>query len=493
MLPDPDTAIADAAVADMLATGGDRRLDTDPHTGRNRYGCGFRPEEGLLHLGSCTGSTVTVPGFEAAGELLGRIGGADGADPVSTEAEHDRIRRRLTALLIPDDDRVDVVLTPSGTDAEYVTVHLAVGASDRPLLNIVTAPYEVGSGTVPAAGALHFDTLTPNGSTPEAGSPVDHALADRVTTRNVTVRRPDGTTRDADDIDDEMRELVAHGIESGSDVMVHVVAHSKTGMHAPSLDLLAELEQRYDDRLHVVVDAAQGRISRRGLREALAARRLVIVTGSKFYGGPPFAGAVLVPHRYAAVTGAAPPPKGFGDYFTAEQAPAEWEAWRSALPAGGNVGLLLRWEAAITEIERYYAVRPELRFEILQTFANRVPIVLDGVATVQVEESPSPLLTDDAQRLLESKQTVFSFAVRGAPGADRLREVQAHVRRGASEGAGRPVQIGQPVTVAADGESLLRVALGAPALCEYAAAPDPAAAIDEQLHVLITRLEEALR
>jgi hypothetical protein len=36
------------------------------------------------------------------------------------------------------------------------------------------------------------------------------------------------------------------------------------------------------------------------------------------------------------------------------------------------------------------------------------------------------------------------------------------------------------------------VALGAPALCEYAAATDPVAAIDEQLIVLVSRLEEAL-
>ncbi len=489
MSPDPDTALAD-----VLSAGGDRRLDVDPRTGRNRYGCGFRPEVGLLHLGSCTGSTVTVPGFRAAGALLHTLGGVEHPDPVSTEAEHARIRRRLTSMLIPDDDRVDTVLTPSGTDAEYVTLHLATGASDHKLLNIVTAPYEVGSGTVLAAGARHFDTLTPNGSVRNTRAEVDHLLADRVTTTTVDVRGADGATRDADEIDEEMRKLVAEGIDAGCDVMVHVVAHSKTGMHAPSLDLLAELEQRYGARLHVIVDAAQGRISRRGLREALAAGRLVILTGSKFYGGPPFAGAVFVPHRYARVTSEIPAPTGFGDYFTAEQAPVGWEAWRNALPAGGNLGLLLRWEAAMTEIERYYAVRPELRFEILQTFAARTPSVLDAVATVQVEASPSPLLTDDAQRLLESKQTVFSFAVRGVPEADRLRQVQACVRQNVGDGMdGRPVQIGQPVTVGAEGESLLRVALGAPALCEFAAAPDPTAAIDEQLSVLTTRLEEALR
>ena len=308
----------------------------------------------------------------------------------------------------------------------------------------------------------------------------------------VGVRRPDGSTRDAEEIDHEMRALVERGVECGNDVLVHVVAHSKTGMHAPSLDLLKDLERRFADRLHVVVDAAQGRISRRGLRDALGARRMVILTGSKFYGGPPFSGAVLVPHRYDAATHDGRPPAGFADYFTAEQAPESWIAWRTALPRGGNVGLLLRWEAAMFEIERYYSVAPDVRFDVLRAFAARVPTVLGAVATVEVEDSPSPLLTDHAQRLLESKQTVFSFAIRSMPEPDRLRWVQARLRRRGCGDGGRPIQIGQPVIVSDDGRGLLRVALGAPTLCEYAAAPDPVTAIDEHLHVLATQLEEAV-
>lgn len=481
----------DGALADLLASGGDSRLDVDPRTGLNRYGCGFRPEPGLLHLGSCTGSTVTEHGFDAAHDLLTAVTGSGGPAPTAMASAHDDVRRRLKELLLPDGDPADVVLTPSGTDAEYVTLDLAARAG-HPIVNIVTAPHEVGSGTVRAAGALHFDAITPNGSARDVGTPVDADLADRTSTVTVAVRRADGEARDADDIDDEMRALVERTLEGPSDVMVHVVAHSKTGMHAPTLGLLAELEHRFSDRLHVVVDAAQGRISRRGLREALAAGRMVIVTGSKFYGGPPFSGAVLVPPRYRAAVQEGPPPTGFGDYFTAEQAPESWAAWRSALPAGGNLGLLLRWGAAIAEIERYYAVRPDLRFDVLCRFAARVPAVLDAVAGVELEESPSTLLTDDAQRLLESKQTVFSFAVRGIPDAEGLRRVQAELRRRSVGAESLPVQIGQPVTVRDDGTSLLRVALGAPLLSEFAAAPDPVAAIDEHLVVLAARLEEVL-
>jgi hypothetical protein len=43
--------------------------------------------------------------------------------------------------------------------------------------------------------------------------------------------------------------------------------------------------------LHIVVDAAQGRCDAAELQAWLVAGAMVILTGSKFYGAPTFAGA----------------------------------------------------------------------------------------------------------------------------------------------------------------------------------------------------------
>ena len=51
-------------------------------------------------------------------------------------------------------------------------------------------------------------------------------------------------------------------------VLVHVVAHSKTGVHAPSLALLDELEAEHGARLLVVIDAAQARVGERVAAQA---------------------------------------------------------------------------------------------------------------------------------------------------------------------------------------------------------------------------------
>src|SRR5262249_46296743 len=153
-------------------------------------------------------------------------------------------------------------------------------------------------------------------------------------------------------------------------------AHSKTGVHAPSL-LCVERLRGISDDVVVVVDAAQGRFSRRGLRDVLANDYLVIITGSKFYGGPPFSGALLVPERFQPEQrGLNKLPSGFSDYFSAVEMPPTWNQIRRAQLKRANTGLLLRWSAALAEMDAYYEVPSELRLRVLRFFEAKVPEIL---------------------------------------------------------------------------------------------------------------------
>src|SRR5512140_3009025 len=58
------------------------------------------------------------------------------------------------------------------------------------------------------------------------------------------------------------------------------------------------------DRVQVVVDACQMRLGRPRLRKYLDRGCMVIVTGSKFFTGPPFSVALLVPAGFAGALGA---------------------------------------------------------------------------------------------------------------------------------------------------------------------------------------------
>lgn len=71
-------------------------------------------------------------------------------------------------------------------------------------------------------------------------------------------------------------------------------------------------------RNQVVVDACQLRSEEENIRKYVSLGFLTLVTGSKFYCGPPFCGAVLFPPAALAELEAGHEhlPAGFEDYFT---------------------------------------------------------------------------------------------------------------------------------------------------------------------------------
>lgn len=470
-------------ITSLLALGGDSRSCVDPATGLNKYGCANRPLPQVVEFGSCTASTISANGFMAAERLLRRLQALDLNEHLALALDEAFQNVRAEVLFLSTRQQVpgtELVLMPSGTDAEYLCLLLAMGWPDpRPVCNIVTGPLELGSGSELAAGGMFFDPLLPSGESSPESSAIDSEVAAAVNVCTVNVRHPDGRPRSPAEVDAEVLELAEQFIATGHHVLVHVVAHNKTGLHAPSLTHVDQMAERFGDRLSVVVDAAQGRFSRRGMIETLRKGYLAIVTGSKFFGGPAFAGGVLIPPRmHPEARGLTRLPQGCAHFMTRAQLPDDWSQLRSSLPASSTPGLLMRWEAAVAEMREYYATPSQLRLEILRAFERMVPelfqsewLVLDPI---------EPIIDEDFDRLLESKTTVFPFAIRCFPSdtLGRTKAELAHVYRWLNDdcsnlGTGlvaherrdlaRKFHIGQPVALAEDtenGPAILRVALG---------------------------------
>ena len=471
-------SVLELDTASLLASGGDTRHQRVELSGLNRYGCSFDPTPDVVEFGSCTGSSVGRRGYAAARALRDRLRRCAAPDRRALiEDLHEHHRRRIIELMIPG-GRADAVITPSGTDAELIPLVLFAAGHDQEIESVILGPGEVGSGTVGAAGASTFDAHTPNGWTTTVGADVDPALAARTTVTEVRIRDRDGAIRSAAAVDGEVEEVVESARRSGRRVLLHVVAHSKTGVHAPTLATVERLEQRHGADIAVVVDAAQGRISRRGLAASLGRGHMVILTGSKFFGGPPFSGVVLIPPTMRpGARGLGVFPAGFGRYFSRPFLPSEWGPQRASLPDTPNPGLLLRWEAALAEMDAYYAVEPAARLHVLRAFEQIAPSVLGSSPRLRVDPVDPPVISDEAERVLESKSTVFSFALATSGGkgltreelvdvhAQLYREVDGgHVQLSAAERAvlRRKIHIGQPVAV---GEgpvpaAVLRVAIG---------------------------------
>ena len=473
-------------LAELITSGSDNRLICK-HNGLNGYGCSALPRD-VIALGSCTCSSPTHRGITAAERTLETLRNADAE---SAEAFHDEserlcqsIRDRLAKLLqIPES--IDIALTPSGTDVELLALALTrlrarrlhaqqpVAQSKRGIVNIVVGPSEVGSGTPIASAGQHYDTLLPSGQQASCNEPVCQSLCDDVDIQTVDVRDAHGQMLPESMIDSMVIEIVGKAIDQEQHVLLHIVAQNKTGMHAPTLDCVTRITRDFPDDVTVVVDAAQGRISRQGLREALKRNYLVFITGSKFYGGPPFAGCLMVPPalqpRPEESLDEKCWPAGLADYLTAAEVPPHWRTIRERLGQWINVGAMLRWSAALEEIQAYYDVSDHARLKIMRCFEAAVPETFSQGDGIELMPVFAPIEDPHQERLLESKTTVFGFRVRiDGKLLDRATLRKWHQRinlpiettdspdRSALEAC---YHLGQPVPFA-DGSSALRIALG---------------------------------
>ena len=357
----------------ILAAGGDSRLTVAPHTGLNRYGTAPRPRPEAVHFSSSTASSISDYGF-ALCEMLRH-------DLLQAAIRHDvpldQLRWHLTDgviaqlldLLAIEAPEADVALAPSGSDTEMLAVMLAAAASDEPLTNILIAPEETGRAVALAGGGRFFDDAAGSGAPVCKGQ---IAWPDRsIEVRQVAIRTGDGTPRTTAEIEAELRGIVMSELAQGHSILLHVLACSKTGLSAPSTGGALELVAIAPDRIDVVVDACQMRTPLDQIACWIRLGWMVQLSGSKFFTGPPFSGALTIPPRYReraaqvrALLAAAP---GVGR-------PEDWNAWwRARLmpptgPSAPSFGFLFRWVPAIAEAHLLGALPVQLCRKVFEAF-----------------------------------------------------------------------------------------------------------------------------
>jgi len=364
------TRMAFAPPAEHLLThGGDARIKIDPKTGRNGYGSSARPTAREIGFSSSTATCVSAPAFASVEAMRRRllVGAA------TFEAEIERIRcdvaRRTGAAQVAG---TQIVLTASGTDAELAALALSLAHTPRPLTSIVVSPEETGSGVPQATLGRHFSTETALGARVQQGAAIDGFPGGRIASVNIAIRDASGTARPLATIRDEIFAATEAAVNDGRRVLLHVLDAAKTGIGAPALADVVALRARFGDAVDVVVDACQARLGPEAVAAYLAQGWLVQMTGSKFWGGPPFSGALLVPAAFVARNERLTPLfAGLGSYMSRHDWPAAIGA-RSALPDVHNLGLLSRWQAALCEAERFAALAPAQATQLTRNFMAAV-------------------------------------------------------------------------------------------------------------------------
>jgi hypothetical protein len=102
---------------------------------------------------------------------------------------------------------------------------------------------------------------------------------------------------------------------------------------------------------------------------------MVMITGSKFEEGPPFSGAVIVPHRLTESLTA----KSFinflpalGKFINPYDVSGDMEMIRPYLPGWMNWGLMMRWTSALTNWENYRHIEDQTRNQLIQNWVDAI-------------------------------------------------------------------------------------------------------------------------
>jgi len=438
----------------LLAAGGDTRLTINPASGLNEYGCQPSPCPDTLSFSSSTATSISARAYhraEAARDTLMRSAIEVGIE-AAFDARVEAMRAELKAHLGLAPDLADVVFSPSGTDSQLQALFLARALLGPDLVTVVVAADQTGSGTVNTARGCHFSVATANGSRVQKGEPIA-GLTGALTSVTLPLFDGAGQAHSAVASDTMVFDAVERVVAGGSKVLLQVMDASKFGWRAPSDECLEAITARWSDDVQVVVDACQMRIGRPRLRKYLARGYIVIVTGSKFFTGPPFSGALLVPGKFAsALDSTSAVPEGLLEYISRSDWPQNWPLLRARFPVRTNFGQWLRWEAAIEEIGAYYRVPDSFRNAALKTFGQAVERLIAASPWLDLlpwQERP----LDDADEELAGR-TIFSFVIRRGEGIASLSECRTlyralagHVAPGDLKPSAQACLIGQPVAL----------------------------------------------
>ncbi|HUO54312.1 MAG TPA: hypothetical protein VMU18_06210 [Rhodoblastus sp.] len=326
--PLPVRGAADAVV-DLLLFGPDERRGADDPP---------RRAKDEIWLSSCDGIGLSERAHLAARETHAALFGA----PKARALTHwfDELRRRLVAIWAAPG--CEAVLAASPGEAEDVFLALARAAKAGPGVTIAAEAPERPAGGPPAG-------------------------------RSFPLRDRYGLALAPEQIDRAVAGSVAEAVAAGDDVVLQVADCSETGLARPSRAAVAALEQEFAGRLLVLIDARQMRAARETIAADLAAGRAVLLSGATFAGGPAGAAALLLPPALSERI----KPFALGGALAAQSAALDWppalrSRRRGAFAALADPGLGLRWEAALAELDAFFAIESAVRDEIEMAFWREI-------------------------------------------------------------------------------------------------------------------------
>jgi hypothetical protein len=394
----------------LLLSGGDMRLQIDPNQLLNKYGCRPFPRPKAFTFASSTATSISNIAFNQSEKrrenLIAKCFEKDYKKTLNNFS--DEIKADIKFLLsLPESS--SLILAPSGTDISLLFAGLCQTLFDKPIVHILVASDETGSGVPLALMGKHFSDRSSQGVSVLKGTLIE--TFKETATIDIRLRNQDGKLKSTEDLDREVTESYGKILEGGKQPVLHVMNQSKLGYSAPSERCLLNLEKKFGKNFFALIDNSQLRMNREKISDYIKRDYAMTVTGSKFFTGPPFNGALIIPeNRETALRKSQLKlPDGLINYVFKNDFPTDWNSVQK-LKKGTNLGTLMRWYASIIEVDRYFETPVSLRNLGTEMFCKHVQMSIDRASFLEglAEGTQAENNTDI---YAEKNRTIFPFFV----------------------------------------------------------------------------------
>ena len=375
----------------LLMSGGDLRLNIDDIDLLNKYGCRPFPRPEAFTFASSTATSVSNFAFDKTDKSRAILiqkslkNGFKNSTIEFSESLKNNLRRALQI-----NDESEIIFSPSGTDSLLQIAAITQIISDKNMTHILVASDETGSGVAAALKGCHFENTTALNYPVKKGDRIE-GFKD-VDLIEIPLKDENGVLKSNSQLDKEVFNAVFKANALGKHTVLHVMDQSKLGYQSPSEEMIHNLITLDNLSMQIIVDGSQLRLDPKDIQNYLNRGYIVTITGSKFFTGPPYSGALIVPKSVSKSINAVKKnlPIGLNNYYNHVDWPTAWSCSKN-LSDGFNYGSYMRWNAAIVEMDRYYKTPILYRNLGIEMFCNFVEASINDASFLK------PLFGDETK------------------------------------------------------------------------------------------------
>ncbi len=356
----------------LLMSGGDLRLKIDEIDLLNKYGCRPFPRPDAFTFASSTATSVSNFAFDKTDKvrsILIKNSLKNGFKKATIEFS-ELLKNNLKKIFKLNDE-CEIIFSPSGTDSSLQIAAITQIISNKDITHILVASDETGSGVPAALKGCNFENTTALNYPVKKGDKIE-GFRD-VDLIKIPFRDENGQLKSSLQLDDEVFNAISKTNELGRHVVLHIMDQSKLGYQSPSEKSIENLNSLENLSMQIIVDGSQLRLDPKDIQNYLNKGYIVTITGSKYFTGPPYSGALILPKNVSQLIHSVKNtlPEGLTKYYNHSDWPTSW-CCSNDLSDGYNYGSYMRWNAAIVEMERYYKTPILYRNMGIEMFCNFV-------------------------------------------------------------------------------------------------------------------------